>query len=455
MDDGAPSRPQVWRPGVDGMDEDEELEYDPTVYDCLHAWSLEWPCLSFDVVRDELGEDRAHFPHTAFMVAGTQAQSAEQNALAVMRLTRLKKTRRSERKNPGDPSDSDLSESDSSDDEAGGGGAGDGPLLRVRKIAHHGAVNRVRCMPQRSSIVATWSDAGVVQVWDTAKQLGELMSAVDDAGGDRRDEKRAAARVAPRFAFTGHADEGYAIDWSPVVEGRLVSGDNQGVIHVAEPREGGWSADASAGRRGGHGGSSVEDAQWSPAERDVFASCGGDGRVCVWDARVGSGAPALGVRAHDCDVNVMSWNRRVNYMLATGADDGGLRIWDLRAIAGNDESKKESFVANFQFHRAPVTSVEWARFDGAMLASAAADHTVCVWDLAVERDAEEEAAAMAAEGNNAVAPEDLPPQLMFVHQGLRDPKEIHWHHQIPGMCLTTAADGFNAFKAYNVGNEVA
>ena len=450
MDDGAPRRPEVWRPGVDGMDEDEELEYDPTVYDCLHAWSLEWPCLSFDVVRDELGEDRTHFPHSMFMVAGTQALSAEQNALAVMRLTRLKKTRRKEKDPAGDPDDSDASESDSSDDEGGVGGlAGDGPLLRVRKIAHHGAVNRVRCMPQRSSIVATWSDAGVVQVWDTAKQLRELMSTVDDAGV----EKRAAARVAPQFAFTGHADEGYAIDWSPVVEGRLVSGDNQGVIHVVEPREGGWSADASAGRRGGHGGASVEDAQWSPAERDVFASCGGDGRVCVWDARVGSGAPALGVRAHDCDVNVMSWNRKVNYMLATGADDGGLRIWDLRSFAGSD-SKKESFVANFQFHRAPVTSVEWARFDGAMLASSAADHTVCVWDLAVERDAEEEAAAMAAEGNNAVAPEDLPPQLMFVHQGLRDPKEIHWHHQIPGMCLTTAADGFNAFKAYNVGNEV-
>ena len=78
MDDGAPRRPEVWRPGVDGMDEDEELEYDPTVYDCLHAWSLEWPCLSFDVVRDELGEDRTHFPHSMFMVAGTQAQSAEQ-----------------------------------------------------------------------------------------------------------------------------------------------------------------------------------------------------------------------------------------------------------------------------------------------------------------------------------------------------------------------------------------
>lgn len=36
---------QVWRPGVDGIDEDEELQFDPTAYDCLHCLSLEWPCL--------------------------------------------------------------------------------------------------------------------------------------------------------------------------------------------------------------------------------------------------------------------------------------------------------------------------------------------------------------------------------------------------------------------------
>jgi ribosome assembly protein RRB1 len=192
--------------------------------------------------------------------------------------------------------------------------------------------------------------------------------------------------------------------------------------------------------------SSVEDLQWSPAEAQVFASCGADGNVCVWDARNAGAAPALRVKTHDTDVNVMSWNRVANCMLATGADDGSLRIWDLRMFTPGDAK----YVANFSFHRGPVTSVEWSRFDSAMLATASADHTVCVWDLAVERDAEEEAAAMAAE-DNAVAPEDLPPQLMFVHQGLRDPKELHWHHQIPGLCLTTAADGFNAFKAYNVG----
>ena len=461
MDDGTVQRAQVWRPGVDGMDEDEELEYDPTVYDCLHAWQLDWPCLSFDVVRDELGDDRTHFPHSMFMVAGTQAAQPTQNSLTVMRLTRLKKTRRKDR---GADADEDESESESdSDDENGGGPGGDGPLLQVQKVAHHGGINRVRCMPQRPAITASWGDTGIVQVWDLQPQLQQLMSLTADAGAGGAGAAGAAhapQRVAPRHAFTGHGDEGYALDWSPVVEGRLATGDNLGAIHVWEPAEGGkWAVDKNAPCANGHD-SSVEDIQWSPAERDVFASCGADGRVCVWDARQRA-RPALKAKVHDVDCNVASWNRRANYMLATGADDGTLRIWDLRNFGagagagggGAGAVLEPNFVANFAFHRGPVTSVEWARFDSAMLATASADHTVCVWDLAVERDAEEEAAAMAAEGN-AVAPEDLPPQLMFMHQGLRDPKELHWHHQIPGMCLTTAADGFNAFKAYNVGNEV-
>lgn len=57
---------------MDPLAEDEELSYDPTAYDCLHKFALEWPCLSFDFVRDELGGPRSAFPHTVFMVAGTQ-----------------------------------------------------------------------------------------------------------------------------------------------------------------------------------------------------------------------------------------------------------------------------------------------------------------------------------------------------------------------------------------------
>lgn len=42
--------------------------------------------------------------------------------------------------------------------------------------------------------------------------------------------------------FTGHSTEGFALDWSRVVPGRLVSGDCAGKIHLWEPQEGGRHA---------------------------------------------------------------------------------------------------------------------------------------------------------------------------------------------------------------------
>ena len=49
---------QVWRPGVDKLPEGEELEYDPSAYVMYHSLRTEWPCLSFDIIRDTLGDNR-------------------------------------------------------------------------------------------------------------------------------------------------------------------------------------------------------------------------------------------------------------------------------------------------------------------------------------------------------------------------------------------------------------
>ena len=84
------------------------------------------------------------------MVAGTQADVATRNQLSLMRLTGLRKTRRE--KHDGDDEDDDEDDSDSDSDDDAGGTSGN-PVLQVQPIVHHGAVNRVRCMPQRPSTV--------------------------------------------------------------------------------------------------------------------------------------------------------------------------------------------------------------------------------------------------------------------------------------------------------------
>jgi ribosome assembly protein RRB1 len=75
-------------------------------------------------------------------------------------------------------------------------------------------------------------------------------------------------------------------------------------------------------------GGSVEDLQWSPTEDTVFASCGVDQHLRVWDIR--TQRQGIAVKAHDADINVISWNRTVSYMMISGCDDGSFKIWDLR-----------------------------------------------------------------------------------------------------------------------------
>ncbi|KAF3489726.1 hypothetical protein F2Q69_00052145 [Brassica cretica] len=75
-----------------------------------------------------------------------------------------------------------------------------------------------------------------------------------------------------------------------------------------------------------------------------------------------------------------------------------------------------------------------------------------IWDLSLEKDEEEEAEFKAQTKEQVNTPQDLPPQLLFVHQGQKDLKELHWHNQIPGMIVSTAADGFNILMLYNIQN---
>ncbi|OIS99902.1 PREDICTED: glutamate-rich WD repeat-containing protein 1 isoform X2 [Nicotiana attenuata] len=436
----APSLPaKVWQPGVDKLEEGEELQCDPSAYNSLHAFHIGWPCLSFDVLRDSLGLVRTEFPHTVYCVAGTQAEKSSWNSIGIFKLSNVSGKRRDlvpDKKGDETDMDSDSSDSDEEEEEAGSGT----PVLQLRKVFHEGCVNRIRAMTQNPHIVASWGDTGHVQVWDFSSHLNALAESESDLSHGAS----AVSNQSPLVKFGGHKDEGYAIDWSPLVPGRLVSGDCKSCIHLWEPTSGTtWNIDANPFV--GHS-ASVEDLQWSPTEPSVFASCSVDGSIGIWDIRVGK-SPATTIKAHKADVNVISWNRLASCMLASGSDDGTFSIRDLRLLKEGD-----AVVAHFEYHKHPITSVEWSPHEPSTVAVSSSDNQLTIWDLSLERDEEEEAEFKAKMKEEVNAPTDLPPQLLFVHQGQKDLKELHWHSQIPGMVISTAADGFNILMPSNIEN---
>ncbi|CAI9100569.1 OLC1v1037696C1 [Oldenlandia corymbosa var. corymbosa] len=432
-----PSQPaKVWQPGVDQLEEGEELQCDPSAYNCLHAFHIGWPCLSFDILHDSLGLVRTDFPQTVYCVAGTQAKEGSSNYIGIFKLSNISGKRRQlvPKKIDADGLDIDDNESDESDsddtDEEDGSGSGT-PVLQLNKVAHEGCINRIRAMMQNPHICASWADTGHVQIWDFSSHLNAL--AESETGTNLEGP---VVNQSPVIKFR-HKDEGYALDWSPLVPGRLVSGDCKNNIHLWEPSGASWNVDTTpfVGHK-----ASVEDLQWSPTEPYVFASGSVDGSIAIWDTRMGK-SPAASIKAHDADVNVISWNRLASCMLASGSDDGTFSIRDLRLLKEGD-----SVMAHFTYHKHPITSIEWSPHEASTLAVSSADNQLTIWDFALERDEEEEAEFKAKTQEQVLAPTDLPPQLLFVHQGQKDLKELHWHSQIPGMLISTASDGFNLQK---------
>jgi ribosome assembly protein RRB1 len=88
------TRPNAYLPGTYTLKEDEVLEADDSVYIMRHTMNVNWPCLSFDTLRDDLGDERQRFPATVHFVAGTQADVAKNNELVVYKLSSLHRTQK-------------------------------------------------------------------------------------------------------------------------------------------------------------------------------------------------------------------------------------------------------------------------------------------------------------------------------------------------------------------------
>ncbi|KAL6721740.1 Ribosome assembly protein rrb1 [Lecanora helva] len=413
---------QTFIPGRNQLEKGQTLSPDASAYDMLHTLSTTWPCLSFDIIRDALGDNRKHYPATMYAAAGTQAESkkANDNELMVMKMSGLSRMDR-------DRMEEDSDEDDDEDESAE-------PILETKSIPMSSTTNRIRvhqCPPTSSSkppttLTATMTEDASVLIHDITPHLASF-----DTPGTSLTPNQSKSISTLRM----HRTEGYALDWSPLIpQGKLLTGDNDGKIFLTTCGEGGkFTTDTRPFT--GHQ-SSVEDIQWSPTEATVFATASSDGTVKVWDVRSKSRKPQISVAVSDTDVNVLSWSHQTAHLLATGADDGQWAVWDLRQwkpLSAATAAPAPTPVASFNFHKEQITSVEWHPTDDSIVAIAAGDNTLTLWDLAVELDDEE--------SKDTADAKDVPPQLLFVHY-MEMVKECHWHPQIPGLVMGTGNGGF-------------
>jgi ribosome assembly protein RRB1 len=392
----------------------EPLEMDPAAYKMHLALRGEWPSLSFDFVQDAWGNGRTRFPHQLLAVVGTQAEESKKNALQIWKLSDLGKL---DKDGNGDDDDEDYDKEEDDKDSDDEEDMDYDPVLEHASTQHDGGINRVRC---RNGVVATWSDIGVVNLYTMdVERLCET------------NQMQAPSHF---YAYKGHSTEGFAIDFSSAKGGgnKLASGDNSGAIHVFDENYKSASNLYTAKE-------SIEDIQWSPTEATVFCAGEAGGLVQIYDVRAPNRSMLQKSIASDTDVNAVAWSNLVTNLLATGCDDGTWSVWDLRKFDKDP-------LARFTSHTTPITSMEWHPTDESMLV-VSDEVGSFIYDLSVE---EEEGAQAKKDDANADDKNDLPPQLLFVHSGSPQTKEVHWHPQISSLLMSTAYDGFHTFIPSNL-----
>lgn len=218
-----------------------------------------------------------------------------------------------------------VSNFDEDKQEVGGFGHASSAIGKIEirmKIKHEGEVNRARYMPQNHFLVATRGPSRDVYVFDLSKHPsfpaeGSVFS--------------------PQIVCNGHSKEGYALGWSPLKQGHLLSGSEDSTVclwDVASVSTSGSSAGTQLPALNTFKGHTdvVEDVDWHAKDANLFASVGDDRTIRLWDIREPQKATQVVEKAHEGDINCVAFNPINEFIFATGSGDKTIGVWDVRNL---------------------------------------------------------------------------------------------------------------------------
>eukprot|EP00798_Chlamydomonas_sp_ICE-L_P030922 gene30922-35977_t len=319
------------------------------------------------------------------------------------------------------------------------------PYIKDQKVVFHpGEVNKIREIPQHPGLVVTHTDSPELFLWNMDKQPSRTRekgssklppNSVADLKLTGHEEDAlfplATSRVAP-FVASGGNDK-LVLLWSVQ--------DHMETVLSSGPTTGGKEPELAARTKlKGHK-DTVEDVVFKPDSTEQLCSVGDDHMVMFWDTRSGT-APVSSIElAHGKgqDIQCVDWDSTTGHLVATGAQDGSLRIWDARKVATSKEC-----VACFRVHTGGVIRLEWHPTQPGVLASGGEDRLMMIWKMNPDGPFTNQSAEPATKKGAKPASTPGPPELIFQHAGHRKGKvvDFQWSRSelLPWTMLSVSDD---------------